>query len=443
MGNPHGFLKIKRSKTEYRPADERIRDFAPVARPRAEEVTREQTSRCMDCGTPFCHWGCPLGNYIPEWNDHASNQRWELAQELLQVTNDLPEVTGRVCPAVCEFACVLGINDDPVTIRENELAIIERAFTGGLIKPEPPRRRSGKKVAVVGSGPAGLACAAQLNRAGHLVTVLERAEKPGGLLRYGIPEFKLEKSVLDRRQALWEAEGIVFRCGVNVGFDLAVERLVKEYDAVVLAGGSQVPRDLKIPGRELAGIHFALDYLVQPNRINAQGKKVIVIGGGDTGADCVGTANRQGAASVSQLEILPKPPECRPLGQPWPKYPLIFKTSTSHEEGCERRWSVETREFLGRAGKLTGLRTTTGCEIEADIAILALGFLRPETIPGLAIELDQRGNFKTDATYQTSQRGVFAAGDARRGQSLVVWALYEGREAARSVDRYLRREENG
>ncbi|MFA5112807.1 MAG: glutamate synthase subunit beta [Candidatus Margulisiibacteriota bacterium] len=437
MGNPQGFLKVKREKTEYRPVCERVKDYAPVARPRADEQTREQASRCMDCGTPFCHWGCPLGNYIPEWNDLAYNFHWRRAIDLLEATNNLPEVTGRVCPAICEFACVLGINDDPVTIRENELAIVEHGFRHGLIKPKPPEKRTGKRVAVVGSGPAGLACAAQLNKAGHLVTVCERADQPGGLMRYGIPEFKLEKSILDRRLDLWRQEGIEFRCGVNVGVDIGVDQLAKEYDAVVLAGGSRVPRDLKVPGRELAGIHFALEYLIKPNNIDAKGKKVVVIGGGDTGADCVGLANRQGAACVVQIELLPEPPKNRPAHQPWPKYPAIFKTSTSHEEGCERRWSVTTEQFLGRDSRVTGLRTAAGTEIEADLVLLALGFLHPEPVPGLAIALDQRGNFQTDANYQTSRKGFFAAGDARRGQSLIVWALAEGRRAARAVDEYL------
>ncbi|MCU0641782.1 MAG: glutamate synthase subunit beta [Candidatus Margulisbacteria bacterium] len=448
MGNPHGFLKIKRSKTDYRPACERVKDFAPVAAPRAEGVTREQTSRCMDCGTPFCHWGCPLGNFIPEWNDLTANLHWERALDLLQATNNLPEVTGRVCPALCEFACVLGINDDPVTIRENELAIVEYGFAHGLIKPQPPAVRTGKKVAVVGSGPAGLACAAQLNRAGHLVTVYEKADKIGGLMRYGIPEFKLEKSVLDRRQALWTAEGVVFKCGVNIGVDRTVAELQREHDAVVLAGGSRVPRDLKVPGRELAGIHFALEYLTQPNPLDARGKKVVVIGGGDTGADCVGTAHRQGAACVVQIELLPEPPRERPAGQPWPKYPFIFKTSTSHEEGGERRWSITTKEFKGQKEKVNSLVCArvdsslkevpgTDLTIEADLVLLALGFLHPEPINGLMVELDQRGNFKTDQNYMTSVKGIFAAGDMRRGQSLIVWALDEGRRAAAAVNRYL------
>ena len=449
MGNPKGFIKVKRGKTEYRPVCERVKDFAPVARPRTDEETREQTSRCMDCGTPFCHWGCPLGNFIPEWNDLAYNQHWERALELLEATNNLPEVTGRVCPAPCEFACVLGINDDPVTVRENELAIVEHGFKNGLIKPLPPTKRSGKKVAVVGSGPAGLACAAQLNRAGHLVTVFERADKPGGLMRYGIPEFKLEKSVLDRRLEIWRQEGIVFKCGVNVGADLAVGQLRKEFDAVVLAGGSRVPRDLKVPGRELAGIHFALDYLIKPNNIDAKGKKVVVIGGGDTGADCLGTAHRQGAACVVQIELLPEPPKERPADQPWPKYPFVFKTSTSHEEGGERRWSITTKQFKGVGGRVKGLVCAkvdaglkeipgTDFEIEADLVLLALGFLHPEPLKGLEIELDKRGNFKTDDNYQTSQPGIFAAGDMRRGQSLIVHALNEGRNAAHGVDEFLK-----
>jgi glutamate synthase (NADPH/NADH) small chain len=433
MGNPKGFLKVKRGKCEYRPVCERVKDFAPVARPRSDEQTRDQSSRCMDCGTPFCHWGCPVGNYIPEWNDLVYNLHWERALELLEATNNLPEVTGRVCPAICEFACVLGINDEPVTVRENELAIVEYGFRHGLIKPRPPARRSGKKVAVVGSGPAGLSCAVSLNRDGHLVTVYERAEKPGGLMRYGIPDFKLEKSILDRRLDIWRQEGIEFKCGVNVGVDISVDQLDKEYDAVVLAGGSRTPRDLNVPGRELDGIHFALEYLIKPNKIDAKGKKVVVIGGGDTGADCVGTAHRQGAACVVQVELLPEPPKDRPADQPWPKYPFIFKTSTSHEEGGERKWGVETKEFLGQGSRVKGLRTATGQEIEADLVLLALGFLYPEPITGLNIELDQRGNFKTDENYQTSRPGFFAAGDMRRGQSLIALAIAEGRQAAQAI----------
>ncbi|MDD5382620.1 MAG: glutamate synthase subunit beta [Candidatus Margulisbacteria bacterium] len=436
MGNPKGFMTVKRGAGDV----------------------RDQASRCMDCGTPFCHWGCPLGNYIPEWNDLVYNRQWERAFALLDASNNLPEVTGRICPVICEFACVLGINDDPVTIRDNELAVAEYAFSHGLVRPKPPKKRSGKKVAVVGSGPAGLVCAAQLNQAGHTVTVFEKDDKPGGIMRYGIPDFKLEKGLLDRRIDIWQQEGISFQTGVNIGVDRPVEQLQKEFDAVVLAGGSRVPRDLKVPGRELTGIHFAMDYLVDANKqtgkLTAKGKKVVVIGGGDTGADCVHTAQRQGAASIKQIEILPKPPAQRPPEQPWPRY---FKALTGCEDGIEREWSVLTKEFTGcetstssvESLRVAGLKCVkvdaalkempgTEFEIDADLVLLALGFLRPEPIKGLEIELDQRGNFKTDENYMTSAKGIFAAGDMRRGQSLVVWAIYEGRQAAEAVDRFLK-----
>ena len=377
--------------------------------------------------------------------------------ELLDASNNLPEITGRVCPALCEYACVLGINDDPVTIRENELSIIEYAFQHGLVKPRPPRTRSGKKVAVIGSGPAGLACAAELNRAGHLVTVFEKDDRLGGLMRYGIPDFKLEKNILDRRIGLWRKEGITFKTGVKVGVDLPLEKLRDEFDAVVLASGSRVPRDLKVTGRELPGVYFALEYLTQSNRrvaedkipadelIDAKGKKVVVIGGGDTGSDCVGTAHRQGAACVIQIELLPKPGETRPPEQPWPKYPVILKTSTSHEEGGERQWSITTKEFKSQNEKVKSLVCAkvdaklkeipgTEFEIEADLVLLALGFLHPEPVQGVTLELDARKNFKTDEHYQASVPGIFAAGDARRGQSLIVWAISEGRQAAAGVN---------
>ncbi|MFA4967302.1 MAG: glutamate synthase subunit beta [Candidatus Margulisiibacteriota bacterium] len=465
MGNPKGFLKIKRKKCEYRPVCERVKDYGQVALPRSIESSKEQAARCMDCGTPFCHWGCPIGNVIPEWNDLLYNGLSRRAFELLDSTNNLPEVTGRVCPAPCEFACVLGINDDPVTIRENELAIIEHAFDRGYIKPKTVKKRTGKKVAVIGSGPAGLSCAAQLNLAGHLVTVFEKDEKIGGIMRYGIPDFKLEKKILERRKAIWEKEGVIFKTGVNAGADL-----FKDFDAVCLAGGSRVPRDLKIEGRELKGVYFAMEYLTQSNRrvsgekipadqlIDAKGKKVVVIGGGDTGSDCVGTAQRQGASCVVQIELLPKPGEQRPENQPWPKYPTLLKTTTSHEEGGERQWSISTKEFkgqnlpVGKAGSkvksLVCIRVDdklkeisgTEFEIEADLVLLALGFLHPEKIKGLDIELDPRGNFKTDDNFMTSSKGIFAAGDMRRGQSLIVWAISEGRRAAYNIDKYLMRE---
>ncbi|MDD5132504.1 MAG: glutamate synthase subunit beta [bacterium] len=472
MGDPKGFLKVKRLKTKYRLAGVRTKDYRDVVVPRKEEVTQEQASRCMDCGTPFCHWGCPIGNHIPDWNDLVYHSHWERAIELLHACNNLPEITGRLCPALCEFACVLGINDDPVTIRENELAIIEQAFKIGLIKPEPPLKRTGKKVAVIGSGPAGLAAADQLNKAGHKVTVFEKDAKPGGILRYGIPDFKLEKSVLDRRLEIYEKEGIEFRTGINAGCDYPVVKLLKEFDAVCLAGGSRQPRDLKIKGRELKGVHFAMDYLTQSNKrvsgekipahqvIDAKGKKVVVIGGGDTGADCVGTAHRQGASCVVQIELLPKAPECRTGQFPWPKYPLLLKTSSSHEEGGEREWAIQTREFSGEKGQVKHLecvrldwsrRDAKGCatpkeidgsefSIQADLVLLALGFLHPEQqglLEKLKVELDQRGNVKAGEDHQTSVKKVFTAGDMHRGQSLIVWAISEGRTAAYNIDKFL------
>ena len=472
MGDIRGFLKIKRGEISYRPVCERVKDYKEVVRPRSDAISEEQGSRCMDCGTPFCHWGCPIGNYIPEWNDLIFHGQWERAIEMLLATNNLPEITGRICPAMCEYACVLGINDDPVTIRENELAAIEHAFKNGIIKPRPPLRRTGKTVAVIGSGPAGLAAADQLNKAGHKVTVFERDKKIGGILRYGIPDFKLDKRILDRRIKIWEKEGIKFITGINVGRDLKVPELKKKFDAVCLTGGSRTPRDLKIEGRGLGGIHFAMDYLIQSNRhaagekiqpkdlIDAKGKKVVVIGGGDTGADCVGTANRQGASCVVQIEVLPKPAECRTEAHPWPKYPLLLKTSTSHEEGSERHWAILTKKFIGedsRVKKLSCIRADfsqkddKGCptmkevpdsafEIEADLVILAVGFLHPEhagLLKELGVELDAKGNVKTDPSYATSLKKVFAAGDMRRGQSLVVWAISEGRSAAYNIDKYL------
>ncbi|MDD5136669.1 MAG: glutamate synthase subunit beta [Candidatus Omnitrophica bacterium] len=472
MGDLRGFLNVGRKAAQYRPVCERVKDYKEVMRPRSDRASEEQGSRCMDCGTPFCHWGCPVGGYIPEWNDLIFRGRWEKAVEMLLAANNLPEITGRICPAICEYACVLGINDDPVTIRENELAIIEHAFKNGLIKPRPPATRTGKTVAVIGSGPAGLAAADQLNRSGHRVTVFERDKKIGGILRYGIPDFKLDKRILDRRIKIWEKEGIKFITGVDVGVKLKVPELKKKFDAVCLAGGSRTPRDLKIEGRELGGIHFAMDYLIQSNRraagekipvedlINAKGKKVVVIGGGDTGADCVGTANRQGASCVVQIEVMPKPADCRTETYPWPKYPLLLKTSTSHEEGGERHWAILTKKFIGEDGHLKKLscvradfsqKDEKGCpimkeipgsafEIEADIAILAVGFLHPEhggLVKELGVELDERGNVKTGSTYQTSVKKIFAAGDMRRGQSLVVWAISEGRSAARHMDEYL------
>ncbi|MDP3787329.1 MAG: glutamate synthase subunit beta [Candidatus Omnitrophota bacterium] len=470
MGDVKGFLKVKREEPLYRPVCERLKDYREALKLRSDDKSREQGSRCMDCGVPFCHWGCPVGNYIPEWNDLMFRGQWKKAIETLHATNNLPEITGRLCPATCEYACVLGINDDPVTIRENELAIIEHAFREGWIRPNPPKKRTGKKIAVVGSGPAGLACADQLNKAGHKVTVFERDDKVGGILRYGIPDFKLEKSIIDRRVTILKKEGIGFKTSVDVGVDYKISKLKKDFDVIVLTGGSRVPRDLNIPGRELKGIHFAMDYLIQSNRrvsgakipmeeiIDAKGKKVVIIGGGDTGADCVGTAHRQGASCVVQIELLPQPSECRTLDMPWPKYPMLLKTSSSHVEGGERKWAVSTKQFIGEKGHLERLscikvdigKDEKGCllikdipgtefEIEADLVILALGFVHPEKglIFHLGVELDLRGNVKTDEHYLTSVKGVFAAGDMRRGQSLIVWAISEGRRAAHAIDRYL------
>jgi glutamate synthase (NADPH/NADH) small chain len=475
MADPKGFLKVNRQPAQYRPVQERIHDYQEVIVLRTDERSQEQASRCMDCSTPFCHWGCPVGNLIPEWNDLVFKGNWERAVELLQATNNFPEFTGRLCPALCEFSCVLGINDAPVTIRENELAIIEHAFNTGLIKPNPPLVRTGKKVAVVGSGPAGLACADQLNKAGHSVVVFERDPEVGGILRYGIPDFKLEKRIIDRRIDLMRAEGIEFRMGVNVGVDCEASALKHEFEAVCLAGGSRQPRDLKIDGRYLKGIYFAMDYLTQANRrvkgetipadelIDAKGKNVVVVGGGDTGADCIGVANRQGAARVVQIELLPQPPESRTEAMPWPKFPTILKTSSSHEEGGQREWSVLTKKLVGEDGwvkKFSCVRVEfpvhdergfpaissmteipgTEFEVEADMVILAVGFAHPEhngLLQGLGVELDARGNVKTDKGYMTSMEGVFSAGDMRRGQSLIVWAIAEGRRAARCIDQYL------
>lgn len=471
MGDIRGFLKVKRAPSQCRPVCERLKDYREVIVMRPDERSKEQASRCMDCGTPFCHWGCPVGNYIPEWNDLVFHGQWEKAFELLYATNNLPEITGRICPAPCEYACVLGINDDPVAIRENELAIIEHAYRVGAIKPHPPKKRTGKKVAIIGSGPAGLAAADQLNKAGHSVTVFERDDKVGGILRYGIPDFKLEKRVIDRRVGILRKEGIRVLTGINVGAGISVSKLKKEFDTICLAGGSRVPRDLKIEGSQAHGIHFAMDYLTQANQrtagekisgsilIDAKGKRVVVIGGGDTGADCVGTANRQGASCVVQIEVLPKPSECRTGDFPWPKYPLILKTSTSHEEGGERHWSILTKKFIvkdGHVNKISCVRVEfpkdeRSCpamrevprsefDIDADLVILAVGFIHPERaglLDRLGVEFDSSGNVKTDSNFMTSVKKVFAAGDMRRGQSLVVWAISEGRRAAHFIDKYL------
>ncbi|MBI4579200.1 MAG: glutamate synthase subunit beta [Planctomycetes bacterium] len=482
MGKPTGFKEYDRQGFKPLPVPERVKHYREFLIPLPVVKMQEQAARCMDCGVPFCHTGCPLGNIIPDFNDLVYRNRWERAINVLHATNNFPEFTGRVCPAPCEEACVLGINEPPVTIKYVEYAIIERAFKEGWIKPMPPAVRTGKEIAVVGSGPAGLAVADPLNRAGHLVTVYERADRIGGLLRYGIPDFKLEKHFIDRRLAILQAEGIAFKTGVNVGYDVTGEELRAKFDAIVLAGGATKPRDLPIPGRDLDGIHFAMEFLPQQNKriagdelpyrtdkwwfsdrhesLTAADKHVIVIGGGDTGSDCVGTSNRQQARSVTQFELLPQPPSGRPTQQPWPFWPMKLRTSSSHEEGCERCWSIMTKRFVGEDGKVTGLETVDtewvadgsrrmnvqevpgSCKTwPAELVLLAMGFVGPE--PGgileqLGVGLDERGNIKADeSSYQTNVPGVFACGDARRGQSLVVWAISEGREAAVSIDRNL------
>lgn len=473
MGKPTGFLEFTRELPSKRPPQERRGDYKEFVEPYPQQKLVQQSARCMNCGVPFCHHGCPLGNIIPEFNDAVYRENWEEAYEILSATNNFPEFTGRICPAPCESACVLGINQPPVTIEEIEKHIIEIAFEKGLVKSREPRIRSGKKIAVVGSGPAGLAAAAQLNLAGHLVTVYERDAQPGGLLRYGIPDFKLEKWVIERRIRIMEEEGIVFRCNSNVGENIHITDLLREFHAIVLAGGSTIPRDLVLPGRSLRGIHFAMDFLSQQNKkvngeqivgeqISAADKQVIVIGGGDTGSDCVGTSNRHGALAIRQFELLPTPPATRNALMPWPTYPMIFKSSSSHDEGCERSWAIATKAFLGDAqnnirallvvdlewknndeGRPTQFEEVPGSEreIPCDLALLAMGFLHPQykgMIEQLAIERDDRGNVRaTEGNYQTNIPKIFTAGDMRRGQSLVVWAISEGRECARKVDEFL------
>src|SRR6478736_4593252 len=469
MADPRGFMTTPRLVAERRPVAERIHDWKEVhpgtpGRALLPIIT-DQAGRCMDCGIPFCHTGCPLGNLIPEWNDLVWRSDWVEAMERLHATNNFPEFTGRLCPAPCETACVLGINQPAVTIKQVEVTTIEQAFEGGLVTPLPPERLSGKTVAVIGSGPAGLAAAQQLTRAGHTVAVYERGEKAGGLLRYGIPEFKMEKSVLDRRLAQMEAEGTRFRNGVLVGDEITGQQLVDRYDAVVLAIGATVARDLPVPGRELRGVYQAMEYLPQGNRaalgqsvpdqILATGLDVVIIGGGDTGADCLGTAHRQGARSVTQLEIMPRPTEERPSGQPWPTHPMTYRISSAHEEGGDRVYAVNTERFLGddngrvRALKLVEVEMRGGRfepvegserEIPAQLVLLAMGFLGPEK-PGLVeqlgVDLDERSNVKRDKQFMSSVPGVFVAGDAGRGQSLIVWAIAEGRAAANGVDQWL------
>ena len=465
MGDTTGFMKHDRELPSRREVPVRLKDWREVYEDFPIAKVRDQASRCMDCGIPFCNNGCPLGNLIPDWNDLVYKDNWREAIDRLHATNNFPEFTGRLCPAPCEAACVLGINADPVTIKQVEVEIIDRAWSEGWVTPQVPAERTGKRVAVVGSGPAGLAAAQQLTRAGHDVIVFERADRPGGLLRYGIPEFKMEKRHLDRRLEQMTAEGVKFRAGVDVGSDVTGTDLRRRYDAVVLAVGATQWRDLPVPGRELAGVHQAMEYLPGANRvqegdldvapIHAEGKHVIVIGGGDTGADCLGTAHRQGAASVTQLEILPMPPETRPAGQPWPTYPMTYKVTSAHEEGGERLYSVSTTHFVDDGtGRVRALALTevemrdgrfepvpgTEREIPADLVFLAMGFTGPERGPlleQLGVELDDRGNLVRDTGYQSSVPGVFVAGDAGRGQSLIVWAIAEGRSAAAAVDRFL------
>ena len=472
MGKVTGFREIERQIPPRRQVEERVKDWFQVYQELPDALVQSQGARCMDCGIPFCHTGCPLGNIIPDWNDLVYRNRWEEAIQILHKTNNFPEFTGWVCPAPCEAACVLGINDQPVTIKQIELSVIDHAFREGWIQPEPPRVRTGKKVAIVGSGPAGLACAAQLNRVGHRVTVFERADRIGGLLTYGIPDFKLEKRVVRRRLDLMKQEGISFETKAHVGLNIPVDDLQLNFDALVLAGGATRARDLSVPGRELDGIHFAMEYLPQQNRrvagdrqmsgrlITAKGKRVIILGGGDTGSDCHGTALRQGARSVDSWELLPKPPHERTVSMPWPYWPMILRTSSSHEEGGRQDWSISTKSFTGSNGsveKLQAVRLDFGepdasgrramrevagseFEVQTDLVLLALGFLGPEPegmLQQLAVKLDSRGNVMADSDYMSSVQGVFAAGDMRRGQSLVVWAITEGRRAARGVDKFL------
>jgi len=470
MGDPKGFLKIKKKPAGNRLIHERTRDYSEVEQVLNTEDRMLQASRCMDCGIPFCHWGCPVDNLIPEWNELLYQGDWKGASDRLHSTNNFPEFTGRICPAPCEHSCVLNIDEESVTIRENEVAIVERAFTEGYIKPVPPKHRTGKKVAVIGSGPAGMAAADQLNKAGHSVTLFEKDEKIGGLLRYGIPDFKLNKRTIDRRLDVMLAEGLEVKTGIELGRDMPVKELLDQYDAICLAIGAMQPRDLPAEGRELDGIHFAMEYLTQQNRVNdgayvaydnritAEGRKVLVIGGGDTGSDCVGTAIRQGADKVTQIEILPKPPDKRADDNPWPYFGKTLKTSTSHEEGCERRWSLSTLEFIGMQQRVTHaeleevswekvngsytMKPVPGSKekLEADLILLAMGFVHPVfegLLQELGIELDSRKNVQVTAQMATNVEKVFATGDAANGASLVVTAIASGKRVARQIDEYL------
>ncbi len=473
MGNPKAFLTINRKEAGYRPITDRVKDYSEVEQTLNSEDRRLQASRCMECGVPFCHWSCPLGNKQPEWQDRLYKNDIKGAYELLIATDDFPEFTGRICPALCEKGCVLNKIHEPVTVRENEAAIVERAYAEGLVQPRIPKKRSGKKVAIIGSGPAGLACANQLNQRGHSVTIYEKNEAAGGLLRFGIPDFKLNKSVIDRRLKIMETEGIEFKCGIEVGKDIEAAALVEDYDAVCVAIGSGVPRDLDVEGRELKGVHFALELLQQQNRvvagadiapterISAKGKNVLVIGGGDTGSDCVGTANRQKALSVTQIEIMPKPPEGENPETPWPYWPLILKTSSSHAEGCDRRWLLDTKRIIGENGNVSAVEveevtwdkdpetgrltlTHTGKTemIKAELVLLAMGFTNPieeGLLQQLGVEKDQRKNIKVDTSQRSSVDKVFAAGDASTGASLVVRCIASGRNAAKGIDEYLKK----
>ena len=473
MGEPKGFLKYSREDYTKQPAADRLKHWEEFTELPPEAALQQQGARCMDCGIPFCQWGCPVGNIIPSWNDLVYRGQWKDAIERLHKTNNFPEFTGRICPAPCENSCTLSINNPAVTIKNIELAIIERAYVDGVIKAEPPKGRSGMKVAIVGSGPSGLACADQLNKKGHKVTVYEKNEFIGGLLTLGIPNYKLEKEVVERRVKRMEEEGVVFKTSVNVGVDVDPAELKKQFDAVVLCGGAESPRDMVVPGRELRGVYFAMEYLTQQTRkllgvkidpkkeISAKGKRVVVLGGGDTGADCVGTANRQGALSVKQFELMPKPPVERAGDNPWPQWALVYRTATSHEEGCERDYSISTKKFTGEGGSLgmlhgvrldwsekdpaTGrakMKEVAGSEfcVECDLVFLALGFLGPVKtglLEKFGVEIDGRGNVKADPHKMTNVAGVFTAGDMTRGQSLVVWAINEGRAAAEGVHNYL------
>ena len=474
MGKPNGFLLYDRKNAPKRPVADRLGDYREIEQRLPVSELETQAARCMDCGIPYCHsFGCPVQNVIPDWNEMVYRQHWERALDLLHATNNLPEVTGRVCPAPCEAACTLSLNKPAVSIKQIELQIVERGFERGWVRPQPAPFRTGRKVAVIGSGPTGLAAAQQLARAGHQPIVFEKADRIGGILRYGIPDFKLEKWVIGRRLEQMAAEGVVFEPRVEVGVDLSSRYLQRTFDAVLIAAGARVPRDLDVPGRGLGGIHFAMAYLTQQNRVNAgdhvapderitaEGKRVVVIGGGDTGSDCIGTARRQGAASVVQIELLPKPPEQRPEAAPWPLWPAVLRTSSSHEEGCERLWSIHTKEAIGTGGKVGKLRCATldwsepdetgrrsftetpasGFELDADLVLLAMGFLRVEHGPlvqDFELATDPRGSLKVDASHMTSADGVFAAGDSVLGASLVVRAISLGRQSAAAIDSYLR-----